>query len=137
MLSAAQQYVEITQEPCAPLGSSTCARYHVKQAALTLAQSSGLTSHYAAVSDEEIAEIERLANIETLENSPVRAFETTKDEAESLGAIAFLATSTATSCESKLESRPNFAEALTSSDRRHRHHQNCRRVIHRVELAPY
>ena len=46
-------------------------------------------SHYAAVSDEEIAEIERLANIETLENSPVRAFETTKDEAESLGAIAF------------------------------------------------
>ncbi|MEC8502145.1 MAG: DHHA1 domain-containing protein, partial [Actinomycetota bacterium] len=37
----------------------------------------------------EIAEIERLANIETLENSPVRAFETTKDEAESLGAIAF------------------------------------------------
>ena len=72
-------------------------------------------SHYAAVSDEEIAEIERLANIETLENSPVRAFETTKDEAESLGAIAFLATSTATSCEFlKLESRPNFAEALTS-----------------------
>ena len=46
-------------------------------------------SHYAAVTDDEIAEIERLANIETLENSPVRAFETTKDEAESLGAIAF------------------------------------------------
>ena len=34
-------------------------------------------------------EIERLANGETLANAPVRAFETTKDEAESLGAIAF------------------------------------------------
>ena len=37
----------------------------------------------------EIEEIERLANGETLANAPVRAFETTKDEAESLGAIAF------------------------------------------------
>ena len=46
-------------------------------------------SHYAALSDDEIAEIERLANAETLQNSPVRAFETSKDEAESLGAIAF------------------------------------------------
>ncbi len=46
-------------------------------------------SHYDAVSAEEIAEIERIANGETLTNAPVRAFETTKDEAESLGAIAF------------------------------------------------
>ncbi|MGH9133760.1 MAG: alanine--tRNA ligase, partial [Ilumatobacteraceae bacterium] len=46
-------------------------------------------SHYAAVTPDEIAEIERLANGETLANAPVRAFETTKDEAESLGAIAF------------------------------------------------
>ncbi|MGA0813166.1 MAG: alanine--tRNA ligase-related protein, partial [Ilumatobacteraceae bacterium] len=46
-------------------------------------------SHYAAVTAEEIAEIERLANSQTLSNSSVRAFETTKDEAESLGAIAF------------------------------------------------
>ncbi len=46
-------------------------------------------SHYDAVTDAEIAEIERLANRETLANSPVRAYETTKDEAESLGAIAF------------------------------------------------
>jgi alanyl-tRNA synthetase len=46
-------------------------------------------SHYAAVTPEEITEIERLANGETLANAPVRAFETTKDEAESLGAIAF------------------------------------------------
>jgi alanyl-tRNA synthetase len=46
-------------------------------------------SHYAAVTDDEIAEIERLANSETLGNAPVRAFETTKDEAANLGAIAF------------------------------------------------
>ena len=46
-------------------------------------------SHYAAVTDEEIAEIERLANGETLHNAPVRAFETTKDEAVAMGAIAF------------------------------------------------
>ena len=46
-------------------------------------------SHYAAVTREEIAEIERLANTETLANTGVRSFETTKDEAEALGAIAF------------------------------------------------
>jgi alanyl-tRNA synthetase len=46
-------------------------------------------SHYAAVTDDEIAEIERLANAETLANEPVRAFETTKEEAVVMGAIAF------------------------------------------------
>ena len=46
-------------------------------------------SHYAALTDDEVREIERLANDETLRNASVRAFETTKDEAESLGAIAF------------------------------------------------
>ena len=46
-------------------------------------------SHYAALTDDEIAEIERIANRETLANAPVRAFETTKDEAMAMGAIAF------------------------------------------------
>ena len=46
-------------------------------------------SHYEAVTDEQILEIERLANAETLQNTPTRIFETTKDEAEALGAIAF------------------------------------------------
>ena len=46
-------------------------------------------SHYDAVTDAEIAEIERIANAETLANAPARAFETTKDEATALGAIAF------------------------------------------------
>ncbi len=46
-------------------------------------------SHYAALTAEEIAEIERIANAETLANAPARAFETTKDEATALGAIAF------------------------------------------------
>src|SRR4029078_5795357 len=46
-------------------------------------------SHYDAVTDEQIAEIERIANAETLANSPARVFETTKEEATALGAIAF------------------------------------------------
>jgi alanyl-tRNA synthetase len=46
-------------------------------------------SHYAPVSDDELAEIERIANTEVLTNSPARAFETTKDEATAMGAIAF------------------------------------------------
>ena len=46
-------------------------------------------SHYESVTDDQIAEIERLVNTETLANSPTRIFETTKDEAEALGAIAF------------------------------------------------
>ncbi|MEO8266397.1 MAG: alanine--tRNA ligase [Ilumatobacteraceae bacterium] len=46
-------------------------------------------SHYDAVTDVEIAEIERIANAETLANSSARAFETTKEEATALGAIAF------------------------------------------------
>ncbi|MEI7547917.1 MAG: alanine--tRNA ligase, partial [Actinomycetota bacterium] len=46
-------------------------------------------SHYAALTADEIVQIERIANAETLANAPARAFETTKDEATSLGAIAF------------------------------------------------
>jgi alanyl-tRNA synthetase len=46
-------------------------------------------SHYEAVTPEEIEQIERLANDETLRNDPVRAFETSKTEAEAMGAIAF------------------------------------------------
>jgi alanyl-tRNA synthetase len=46
-------------------------------------------SHYAAVSADEIQRIEDLANSVTLGNGRVRSFETTKDEAVALGAIAF------------------------------------------------
>ncbi|MEQ1872196.1 MAG: alanine--tRNA ligase [Ilumatobacteraceae bacterium] len=46
-------------------------------------------SHYEAVTPEELSRIEEIANKETLANSPARAFETTKDEATALGAIAF------------------------------------------------
>ncbi len=46
-------------------------------------------SHYEAVTPEQIAEIEALVNGETLRNTPTRNYETTKHEAESLGAIAF------------------------------------------------
>ena len=46
-------------------------------------------SHYEPVTAEQIAEIEKIANDETLANRPTRTFETTKEEAEALGAIAF------------------------------------------------
>ena len=46
-------------------------------------------SHYDAVTDEQILQIEKIANHETLGNMATRTFETTKDEAEALGAIAF------------------------------------------------
>ena len=46
-------------------------------------------SHYEPVTVEQIEEIERLANSETLANTAVRAFETSKAHAEELGAIAF------------------------------------------------
>jgi alanyl-tRNA synthetase len=46
-------------------------------------------SHYAAVTDDEIAQIEEIANRETLTSVPVRAYETTKDEALAMGAMAF------------------------------------------------
>nr|MDQ3328435.1 alanine--tRNA ligase [Chloroflexota bacterium] len=46
-------------------------------------------SHYEPLTADQIVEIERLANAETLANTGVRIFETTKAEAEQLGAIAF------------------------------------------------
>jgi alanyl-tRNA synthetase len=46
-------------------------------------------SHYESVTPEQIAEIESLVNAETLRNERARAFETTKTEAEAMGAIAF------------------------------------------------
>ena len=46
-------------------------------------------SHYDALSPEEIAEVERLANREVLSNDPVRHFETSKNEALEMGAVAF------------------------------------------------
>jgi alanyl-tRNA synthetase len=46
-------------------------------------------SHYEAVTPEQVHQIEAIANRESLANTPTRIFETTKDEAEALGAIAF------------------------------------------------
>jgi len=46
-------------------------------------------SHYAPVSASEIEEIERLTNEQLFANGPVRAYETSKDEATAAGAIAF------------------------------------------------
>jgi len=46
-------------------------------------------SHYEAVKTDELDRIETLANAEVLTDAPVRHYETTKDHAESLGAIAF------------------------------------------------
>ena len=46
-------------------------------------------SHYSALTPEETARIETIANTEVLNNSPARSYETTKEEATALGAIAF------------------------------------------------
>ncbi len=64
---------------------------HVKQAG-SLVDDTRLRfdfSHYSALTDEEIEQVERLANDETLGNSAVAAYETSKDEALADGAIAF------------------------------------------------
>ncbi|MFM7045274.1 MAG: alanine--tRNA ligase, partial [Ilumatobacteraceae bacterium] len=46
-------------------------------------------SHFSAVTDDEVRRIEDIANAEVLANATARVFETTKDEAAALGAIAF------------------------------------------------
>ena len=64
---------------------------HVKQAG-SLVDDERLRfdfSHYDALTDEQIAEVELLANGQTLSNSSVSATETSKDEALAAGAIAF------------------------------------------------
>jgi alanyl-tRNA synthetase len=64
---------------------------HVKQAG-SLVEPERLRfdfSHYAAVSPEELREIERLANLQVLKNCGVAVYETSKDEATKAGAIAF------------------------------------------------
>jgi alanyl-tRNA synthetase len=46
-------------------------------------------SHFEALTPQQIREIEDLANAEILANDPVRHYETTKENAAQLGAIAF------------------------------------------------
>ena len=46
-------------------------------------------SHYQPVTREELDQVEALANARVLANESVRAYETSKDEAEKTGAIAF------------------------------------------------
>jgi alanyl-tRNA synthetase len=46
-------------------------------------------SHYQPVTREELEKVEALANARVLANEPVRAYETSKDEADKSGAIAF------------------------------------------------
>jgi len=46
-------------------------------------------SHFEAVTREQLAEVERLANLQVITDAPVRHYETTRAEAEALGAMAF------------------------------------------------
>ncbi|HEV2310020.1 MAG TPA: alanine--tRNA ligase-related protein, partial [Acidimicrobiia bacterium] len=46
-------------------------------------------SHERAVTPDELDEVEALANAEVITDAPVRHYETTKDHADSLGAVAF------------------------------------------------
>ncbi|MFM8648428.1 MAG: alanine--tRNA ligase, partial [Actinomycetota bacterium] len=64
---------------------------HVKQAG-SLVDDNRLRfdfSHFSALSTDEISRIENLANEQSLRNTSVDAFETSKDEALASGAIAF------------------------------------------------
>src|SRR4051794_11329718 len=46
-------------------------------------------SHYEGLTPEQVREVEDIANAEVLANDPVRHYETTKDHAMEIGAIAF------------------------------------------------
>jgi alanyl-tRNA synthetase len=46
-------------------------------------------SHHEAVTPEQLAEVERRANAQVISDAPVRHYETTRAEAERIGAIAF------------------------------------------------
>ncbi len=46
-------------------------------------------SHHDAVTQEQLAQVEHLANEQVISDAPVRHYETTKAEAERIGAIAF------------------------------------------------
>ena len=46
-------------------------------------------SHYGPLTSEELVKVEDLANSQVLDNEPVRAYETSRAEAERVGAIAF------------------------------------------------
>ncbi len=46
-------------------------------------------SHHEPVTVDQLAQVERLANAQVISDAPVRHYETTKVEAESIGAIAF------------------------------------------------
>ena len=46
-------------------------------------------SHHEPLTVEQLAQVERLANAQVISDAPVRHYETTKAEAESIGAIAF------------------------------------------------
>ncbi len=46
-------------------------------------------SHFEPVSAEDLTRIEEIANREVISDAPVRHYETTKEHAESIGAIAF------------------------------------------------
>src|SRR5205085_9849390 len=46
-------------------------------------------SHHEALTQAQLDEVEALANAEIIGDAPVRHYETTKDHAEGLGAIAF------------------------------------------------
>jgi alanyl-tRNA synthetase len=64
---------------------------HVKQAG-SLVEAGRLrfdVTHFAPVNEDELAEVERLANDRIIANSMVETVEATKDEAQAMGALAF------------------------------------------------
>ena len=96
-------------------------------------------SHYEPVTSEQIEEIERIANAATLANTGVRAFETSKAEAEQLGRDRLLRRQVR-----RHRARPggrSVGRAVRRhprpGDRRHRHDQGRQRGLDRLEPAAH
>ncbi len=97
-------------------------------------------SHYEPVTAEQIQQIEDLANDEILANDPVHHYETTKTNAEQLGAIAFFGDKYGDIVR-VLEAGRHSIELCGGTHvaraRRHRPDQDRARRVHRLELAAH
>ena len=97
-------------------------------------------SHYEALTDDEIRQIEDLVAHDVLANPPARHYETTKDDAEKLGAIAFFGDKYGDVVK-VLEAGPHSTELCggthVKAARRHRPGQDHQRGLDRLEHPPH
>ena len=123
------------------LGASAVLGDHVKQQG-SLVAPDRLRFDFGpadAVTPEQIREIEDLANAEILSNDPVRHYETTKETAGELGAIAFFGEKYGDVVRSSKPggTRSSSAGARTCAPRRHRPAQDREGRIDRRQPPPH